>query len=88
MDGHGRQKLTLALQALPVESVQEGAAVVAPCQALVALGREAVRHVHLETDLRVRLREKFMDSLERKSCTSIVSIGQGGHRTGGEWDAK
>ena len=58
MDGHGRQKLTLALQALPVESVQEGAAVVAPCQALVALGCESVGNVDLEPDLCVGLRGK------------------------------
>ena len=50
--------LTLALQTLPVESIEERAAVVAPRQALVALGCESVRHVHLEADLRVGLQEK------------------------------
>ena len=50
--------LTLALQALPVEPVEEGAAVVAPRQALVALGCESVGHVHLEADLRVGLQER------------------------------
>ena len=50
--------LTLALQTLPVESIEERAAVVAPRQALVALGCESVRHVHLEPDLRVGLQEK------------------------------
>ena len=48
--------LTLALQTLPVESVEERAAVVAPRQALVALGCESVGNVDLEPDLCVGLR--------------------------------
>ena len=53
--------LTLALQTLPVESIEERAAVVAPRQALVALGCESVRHVHLEADLRVWLKVKMQE---------------------------
>ena len=54
-----QQLLTLALQTLPVESVEERAAVVAPRQALVALGCESVGNVDLEPDLCVGLQGKM-----------------------------
>lgn len=41
-------RLTLALQALLDEPVQQGAAVVAEGEALVGVHHEAVRHVHVE----------------------------------------
>ena len=53
-----QQLLTLALETLPVESVEERAAVVAPRQALVALGCESVGNVDLEPDLCVGLQGK------------------------------